>query len=90
MLKWKSKRLEKQETFFLSLCALTIIAVLDALFLYSSVSGYLLLPVVAFVGLYLFLYYRRVISQGLLFEVIVDAPFILTGLLAFCIPYGVV
>jgi 4-hydroxy-3-methylbut-2-enyl diphosphate reductase len=67
--------------------ALAVIAVADIVFPWSALRGLLLLPVVVYVGLYPYLYARRVISQGVLFEIIVDTQFIFTGLLAFCIPY---
>ena len=66
---------------------LGMIALLDIVQPWSAVRGYLLMPVTAYVALYLFLDYRRLLSRGLLFEVVVDAQFILTGLLAFCIPH---
>jgi len=72
------------------LCAicLTVIAILDIFFQWSALGGFLLLPVTAYVGFYLILFYRGILPQGILFEIIVDAQFIFTGLLAFSIPHG--
>ena len=47
-----------------------------------------MLPVWAYVALYLYLAHRRRLSRGLFFEVVVDAQFIFTGLLAYSIPHG--
>jgi 4-hydroxy-3-methylbut-2-enyl diphosphate reductase len=66
--------------------ALAMIAALDAVFSWSGLGGLLLLPVVAYVGLYQYLYYRRILCQGVAFELAVDAQFILMGLLAYVIP----
>jgi 4-hydroxy-3-methylbut-2-enyl diphosphate reductase len=68
---------------------LAAIALLDLVVTWSAMGGYLLLPVVLYVGFYLYLTFRRIIAQGLLFELAVDFQFILTGLIAFCIPYGI-
>ncbi len=45
--------------------------------------GYLLMLSVAYIGLYLYLYHRRVIARETVFDVVVDGMFYLTGLLAF-------
>ncbi|MFH2000781.1 MAG: 4-hydroxy-3-methylbut-2-enyl diphosphate reductase, partial [Planctomycetota bacterium] len=68
---------------------LALIALTDIFPGWSALSGYLLLPVVLYICFYLILYYRRFFSQGILFEIAVDAQFILTGLLAFCIPHTI-
>ena len=45
--------------------------------------GYLLMLSVAYIGLYLYLYHRRVIARATVFDVVVDGMFYLTGLIAF-------
>ncbi|TKJ35091.1 4-hydroxy-3-methylbut-2-enyl diphosphate reductase [bacterium (candidate division B38) B3_B38] len=45
--------------------------------------GYLLMLSVGYIGLYLYLYHRRVIARETVFDVAVDGMFYLTGLLAF-------
>ncbi len=73
----------------IALCTvmLALIAVSDVFFTWSAVRGYLLLPVAAYVCFYLVLYYRNILSRGILFEIALDAQFVLMGLLAYCIPY---
>jgi len=45
--------------------------------------GYLLMISVGYIGLYLYLYHRRVIAREIIFDVVVDGMFYITGLLAF-------
>ncbi len=77
-----------QRLVVISLAILFVIACLDIVTPWSAVGGILLLPVCAYVALYLYLAQRRRLSRGVFFEVVVDAQFILTGLLAYSIPHG--
>ena len=77
-----------QRVTWVSLALLAAIALLGFVSPWSAVGGVLLLPVTAYVGLYLLLDHRRLLSRGLFFEVVVDAQFILTGLLAYSIPHS--
>lgn len=45
--------------------------------------GYLIIGSVGYIGLYLYLYHRRVIARETVFDLVVDGMFYLTGLLAF-------
>jgi len=67
--------------------ALAGIGLADLLLAWSPLRGFFFLPLAGVVALYLVLCLRRVVTQGLLFELVVDAPFVLAGLLAFGIPY---
>jgi len=59
--------------------ALTLLATYCGLI---SPVGYLMALCVAYAGLYLLLYHLRLIAYGIACEIVVDAGFILTGLLA--------
>ena len=50
---------------------------------FISSFGYLLVISVGYIGLYLYLYHRRVIARETVFDVVVDGMFYFTGLLAF-------
>lgn len=77
-----------QRLVLLGLAVLFVIAWIDVVSPWSAVRGVLLLPVWVYVASYLWLAHRRKLSRGLLFEVVVDAQFIFTGLLAYAIPHG--
>ena len=67
---------------FLSAGLLVLLVFLSLLSPYSGRPWYLL-PLAAYVLAYLVLFRRRLLPKGLLFEVAVDAQFLLSGLLAF-------
>lgn len=73
---------------FFCAATLALIALTDLFPGWSALNGYLLLPVVCYICVCLYLYYKRILTQAIRFEIAVDAQFILTGLLAFCIPYS--
>ena len=75
---------EKTKIFLLAISGLAAIG----LFIFSRIGwlsslGYLLIIPIAYTIFYLYLYHRRIISQGLSCEGVVDGKFILTGVIAF-------
>lgn len=75
---------EKTKIFLLTLSGLAAVG----LFIFSRIGwlsslGYLLIIPILYTIFYLFLYHRRIISQGLSCEGVVDGKFILTGIIAF-------
>jgi 4-hydroxy-3-methylbut-2-enyl diphosphate reductase len=79
---------EKTKVFLLTLSS----AAAAGLFISSTVGwtsslGYLFIISVAYTTFYLYLYHRRIISQGLSCEAVVDGKFILTGIIAFTWEY---
>lgn len=75
---------EKTKMFLLAISGFAAIG----LFIFSRIGwlsslGYLLIIPIGYTIFYLYLYHRRIISQGLSCEAVVDGKFILTGLIAF-------
>ena len=75
---------EKTKIFLLAISGLAAIG----LFIFSRIGwlsslGYLLIIPIGYTIFYLYLYHRRIISQGLSCEAVVDGKFILTGVIAF-------
>ncbi len=75
---------EKTKIFLLAISGLAAIG----LFIFSRIGwlsslGYLLIIPIVYTIFYLYLYHRRIISQGLSCEAVVDGKFILTGVIAF-------
>ena len=75
---------EKTKIFLLAISGLAAIGLL----IFSRIGwlsslGYLLIIPIAYTIFYLYLYHRRIISQGLSCEGVVDGKFILTGVIAF-------
>ncbi|MFQ5561675.1 MAG: UbiA family prenyltransferase, partial [Nitrospinota bacterium] len=73
--------LEPTKIFLLVLSGLTAIclAAMTLLGYVPAIGFFLLIPVI-YTVFYLFLYHRRIISQGILCDYVVDGTFILTGL----------
>lgn len=55
---------------------------------WTSGIGYLFIITIVYTVFYLYLYHRRIISQGLSCEAVVDGKFILTGVIAFLWEHG--
>jgi len=75
---------EKTKIFLLAISGLAAIGLL----IFSRIGwlsslGYLLIIPIGYTIFYLYLYHRRIISQGLSCEGVVDGKFILTGVIAF-------
>lgn len=67
---------------------MTCVAILAGLAFYNVIVGWaeiggnVFFIIVAYIALYLYVYYRRAITHGLALEAVVDAQFLLAGLLA--------
>jgi 4-hydroxy-3-methylbut-2-enyl diphosphate reductase len=79
---------ERTKVFLLCLSGLAVMGLLvSSILKWVSSLGYLFIISVLYTIFYLYLYHRRIISQGLSCEGVVDGKFILTGVLAFLWKY---
>ena len=75
---------EKTKIFLFILCGVVATGLFLSSFLgWISSLGYLFIVTIIYTVFYLFLYHKRIISQGLSCEGVIDGKFILTGIVAF-------
>jgi 4-hydroxy-3-methylbut-2-enyl diphosphate reductase len=75
---------ENTKVFLLTLSSMAAIGLfISSQFGWLSSLGYLLIIPIIYTIFYLYLYHKRIISQGLSCEGVVDGKFILTGIIAF-------
>src|SRR3989338_713805 len=75
---------EKTKIFLFILCGVVATGLFLSSFLgWISGIGYLFIIIIIYTVFYLFLYHKRIISQGLSCEGVIDGKFILTGIVAF-------
>ncbi|MBI3599027.1 MAG: 4-hydroxy-3-methylbut-2-enyl diphosphate reductase [Nitrospinae bacterium] len=79
---------EKTKVFLLTLAGIAAAGLFISSKLgWTSGIGYLFIITIIYTVFYLYLYHKRIISQGLSCEAVVDGKFILTGLIAFIWAY---
>lgn len=75
---------ERTKTILIIITALiAILLCVSPLLGWTTTLGYYLLPCVAYAYGYQYLFYKRIVSEGLLLETIADFNFILAGIIAF-------